>query len=273
MKTTIILNSHSLSDFQQCEYRYLCTTLISLEPVVSKKSFDEGTFIHRWLRLYYYHKMRKSFNCDSLLRRKVLINPQLWQQVAFKNGIPGARAFELFRVLSSYSHNYKNETWKTKGTEVGFSKVLYEDENYLFIYEGKIDWIGIADGFEAIVDHKTRSGKYSIYEYNNQCIGYLWATGAKKFIYNFLTMTNVPSFERAPFQFTDEQIEEWKHDTIKWYFKVAKALESKEYLKSRQCSGKYGVCEFHSICETPRIEQQLFVIKSQFKQRPVHRSW
>jgi len=273
-KIVITLNSHALSDFQQCEHRYLCSSLISLEPLVSKKAFDEGTLIHRWLRLFYYHKMRKFQGHVSVLRMKALVNASLWQSVAFKNGkIPGVRAFELFRALSKYSHEYKNENWKTIGTEVGFSIVLYEDDNYIFVYEGKIDWLGYSGAEKLVVDHKSRSGKYQIYEFNNQCIGYLLATGATKFVYNFITLTNIPTFERVAHSFTEAQIEDWKKDTIQWYFRVARSLESKQYLKSRQCSGKYGVCEFHSICETPKLEQQLFIVKSQFKVGNPHRSW
>ena len=269
MKQTIVLNSHSLGNFQQCEQRHLLADLVSLEPLVSKKSFDEGSFIHTWLRLFYYNRKK-----PSVARKKVLVNAMLWQSVAMKRWkIPANRAFELYRVLVSYSHEYKNENWKTIGVEVGFSKILYEDENYLFIYEGRLDWMGWAGADKLVVDHKSRNGKYTIYEFNNQTRGYLWATGATKFVYNFLTLTNVPSFSRETFSFTEDQIEAWKQDTIEWYFRVARAIESQKYLKSWNCSGKYGVCEFHNICECTKIEQQLFIIKSQFQQKPIRRSW
>lgn len=268
-KLTIVSNSHSLSDFQQCEQRHLLGNLISLEPLVSKKSFDEGSFIHLWLKVFYSHRMKPKES-----KKRVLINAILWQSVGAKRfNISGPRSWELYRVLVAYSKEYKTENWKCKGVEVGFSKVIYEDDKYLFIYEGKVDWIGSALQEQLVVDHKSRNGKYQMYEFNNQCRGYLWATGATKFVYNYLTLTNIPSFSRETFQFTFDQIEAWKSDTIEWYFRMARALEEKKYLKSWNCTSKYGVCEFHSICEATKIEQQMFIIRSTFKQTQVHRSW
>ena len=268
-KQTLILNSHSLSNFQQCEARHLFADKICLEPLISKKVFDEGTMIHAWLRIYYYNK--KKF---SISRNKCLANPIMWINGAKKHwGIEPNRAFELYRILISYQSNYKNETWQTIGTEVGFSKILYEDDQYLFIYEGKMDWLGYSGTDKIVVDHKSRNGKYQIYEFNNQCRGYLWATGANKFVYNMITMTNIPSFERIAYSFSDSQIETWKNDTIEWYKRVAQANANKNFVRSWNCSSKYGVCEFHSLCENPEPERQLFTIKSTFKIGKIHRSW
>lgn len=275
MKFTLSLNSHQLSDFQRCECNYMYSHLLQLEPLADKPAFKKGSLIGRWLNLYYYNVSRQKLSV-----KRVLANPLLWtRRFSVALNISESEAFYLYRVLTQYAQYYKGETWIPRGVEVGFSKVLFEDSDNLFIYEGRVDLMvdltqrPLGQPPDQIVDHKTQSQNYSIYEFNNQVIGYLWATGAHTFVYNYLTLTKEPKFHRAAYEFRPDQIEDWRLRTVKWFHRLRECLEKKEFLESLQCETKFGRCNFSTICEQPREAVKLHVIHSNYKIKKPYRSW
>jgi len=269
MKYTLALNSHQLSNFQLCETKYLYSELIRIQPIEMGLGIRKGNILGRWLNLYYYNKIkpRTSFG-------RVLYNPMLWIELIKKELNWGPQdAFKLYAVLTRYGTEYKNESWHPVAIEKGFSKILYEDAENLFVYEGRIDLLVENEGKLLVVDHKSQKMNYSIYEFNNQAIGYLWGCDAAEFVYNYLTLTKDPKFHRAVHPFNSGQIEAWKQNTIKWFFRVKEVLQKREFLPSLNCSTKFGVCDFHRICEQPNELVKLHIIRSNFKKKIYKGSW
>lgn len=182
-------------------------------------------------------------------------------------------AFTLYRTLIAYDSQYRNDGWTPLAVEKGFSKVIYEDDENLFVYEGRPDLIALdPSGKRLAVDHKTRGASNNIYEHNNQVLGYLWAGQATTFVYNYLTLTKVPKFDRAPFEFKTSQIESWVENTIQWYWQIKRDIQSETFLKSLNCQGKFGICDFARVCEQPKENVKLHILQSNFKKRN-YRSW
>jgi len=268
-KFVLTLNSHSLADYQQCPTRYLFTNHLKIQPAETKPAFVRGDLVTRWLAIYYQNKIKHKES-----RKELLLSPLFWTgRIQKAMRVSTNDAFSLYRVLVSYATNYQNDGWEPLAVEKGFSKILYEDDENLFVYEGRPDLIAKdSTGETMVIDHKTRSMKYQIYEFNNQVLGYLWAGEATVFLYNYLTLTNSPGFERAPFRFSQDQIEDWRENAIDAYFNIKRDIERQKFPKSYQCSSKFGVCEFHRICEQPSSNVKLHVIRSNFKPRN-YRSW
>jgi hypothetical protein len=204
----------------------------------------------------------------------MLANPMYWTaKIQAEMGWSQNDSFTLFRTLVAYNSQYANDGWIPLAVEKGFSKVLYEDDENLFVYEGRPDLIALdGTGKRLAVDHKTRGTSHNIYEHNNQVFGYLWAGQATTFVYNYLTLTKVPKFDRAPFEFTAAQIESWVANTIGWYRQMKRDIQSQDFLKSFNCQGKYGVCDFALVCEQPKENVKLHILQSNFKKRN-YRSW
>ena len=243
--------------------------LLHLEPTKKKAAFTKGSILGRWLNLYYYNKIKPKHSIP-----KVLYNPLIWTELlSTELNITKVEAFNFYKVLISYSEFYKHESWKPVAIEQGFSKILYEDEDNLFVYEGRIDLVVETDKGYTIVDHKTQAMTYSIYEFNNQCLGYLWGTNAIEFLYNYLVLTKTPQFHRAPHLFNQNQIDSWKEETIQWYFRIKQAMQSQTFLKNLTCESKFGKCDFTPLCEQPNEKVKLFLIQSNFQKRKQYRSW
>ena len=149
----------------------------------------------------------------------------------------------------------------------------YEDDENLFVWEGRPDLVALLDAGLIVCDHKTQGQTKSIYQFNNQSRGYCWAVDTTKFAYNYIVFTKYPSFRREVHLFSQAQLEDWKSTTIEWFFRIKAAKLAGKFLQSWNCSTIYGPCEFHRICEQPKSEIKAFTIKSQFKPCQVYRSW
>jgi hypothetical protein len=266
---TLSLNSHALSSFQECENKYLFRDIIGLDTLSGKAAIRRGTVASKFLALYYYNRMkpRKNF-------QRVLANPLLWVKRIAKDMECSERdAFSLYASFIQYGNQYKFESWNPIAVEKGFSKILYEDSENLFVYEGRPDLIVTDTPGLIVVDHKTQSRKYSIYGHNNQAKGYLWATGGTQFVYNYINYIKVTEFRREAHLFTQSQIDDWVSCTTDWFFRIKHSITNMKFVPSWNCNSLYGVCPFHLICEQPKPGVREFVIKSQYKIRKSYRSW
>src|SRR3990172_878807 len=182
-KFTLSLNSHALSAYQECENKYLFTHLVGIESLGAKFAMDRGTIFAKFLEILYYNRIKPR---PSFLR--TLNNPLVWtKHISEKCGVPNKDAFDIYRVMVQYTQFWKGEDWEPIAVEKGFSKILYEDDENLFVWEGRPDLIAKVGEKIIVCDHKTQGQTKSIYQFNNQSRGYLWGIGAHEFVYNYIT--------------------------------------------------------------------------------------
>lgn len=223
----------------------------------------------RYFNLYYYNKLR-----PKAMFNKVLNNAIFWtQKIAAETGLAMDKSYDLASAFMGYRIKYKNDTLIPLAVEKGFTKLLYEDDMNRFSYEGSIDLTALNPKKMTIIDHKSESANRPIYEHNNQAIGYLYATGATEFMYNYVTLTKVPEYHRRVHVFTEAQIAQWVSNTTEWFFRAKSAILQRRFLPSLQCVGIYGVCPFHRICEQPKDNIKQIVIATNYKRRKPYRSW
>ena len=264
---TLVLNSHALTDFQECETKYKYRDHMCIKVAGENKFFRKGSLVATILENYYKRKMRG---------KNVLIplNPFMLPKVAQKRlGYSPSDANEFARIMWKYHEEYENEQWIPVAVEKGFSKILWEDASNLFIYEGKPDLI-VRVGKDLVgVDHKTQSLQYSIWEFNNQALGYCWGIGLNYFVYNYIKFTKEDWFRRSTHQFSSAQLDAWHTETIDWFFRIKHAICYRTYLKNWTCQTKFGLCDYTSLCTQPSEAARTWNIKSTFKQTKRYRSW
>jgi hypothetical protein len=266
-KFTLTLNSHALSDFQNCEMQYALGDLISLQKTgPTKPAFLKGTEIAKILEIYYHRRMKRK----SL---KALGRIDLLYKRFTEKGIEPKDASLMIGALVEYFRQYASESWEIVAVEKGYSKILYEDEDNLFIYEGRPDLVVKVDGELVVVDHKTQGQHDNIFAFNNQARGYCWALGTQKFVYNYLVFKKAEQCRRNPHNFSPQQIEQWQEDTIQWFFRIKKATQDKKFLRSWQCTGKYGLCPFTDICTASNEAMRSWIISRDFEITPRRMSW
>lgn len=267
-KFCILLNSHSLHNFQLCEMKHLLGDIVNLAPEGEKQAFQRGTDVAKLLEVF-YHRRRKGRSLAP-----IVTNIHLWTKRFMRYSEPDM-ALRMTNTIMTYFREYGNETMEVVATEKAFSKVIYEDDKHLFIYEGRPDLVAkMMDGTIQVWDHKTQARKDNIYFFNNQSMGYCWGLDTLHFGYNYLVFTKENQVRREVVKFSQAQIDQWRNDTIEWYFRIANARQNRKFLRSWNCQGKYGVCEFAPICEAPTESLKLWVIKSQYGQAEKMRmSW
>lgn len=266
----VTADSHAISSFQECEAQYEFSQIHKIVTREERLGIDRGNVIAVMLEDYYRSKMEGKLDRDRVFE---IIQQRL---------DPSALTTEdkdliRFRFMRYYG-KYRDENLEIIAVEpqTAFSKVIYEDADHLFVYEGRPDIIFKSPGLGGLIyptDHKSRSQNRDIYFYNNQAMGYCWAARSNYFMYNYfgLQETGDPDkwFTRPTKMFTDEQIKEWKEDTIQWFFRIANTTR---FLKSRKCQNQYGLCQYHKLCETTTGFVKIDMMKRLFKPN-THVAW
>jgi len=274
-RKTLILNSHSLSYFQRCEQLYKYQCIDNYERIEPYYPFTKGAYVSRILEIWYKAKKLR-YSVTKLENLEFKLFKALHRFKGFKNG----DGLLISSRIQLYFEKYRHERFKKIiATESGFSKVLYEDKYVLFIYEGKPDLVvELPDNMGlAVIDHKTETMKSNIYHFNNQAMGYLWAVGCNTGLYNYIGLQKDAKdgdvLRREAFTFTSTQIEQWKQDTISWYYRILSSTTNNKYIRSWNCDSKYGHCQFTDVCEQPNERVKLIQINKTFKTGKGYKSW
>lgn len=273
-KFTLVLNSHSLSAFQNCEEQYKLSEITEIELDRPYYPFVKGALISKVMEIWYLAKQR-DYTVEELEKLEMF----LFKKVVRNKGLNEGDGLAIGSRLMQYFEKYRNENYKIITVEKGFSKVLYEDNHVLFVYEGRPDLVvdfGKKFGHGPI-DHKSESRRFDLYTFQNQFMGYCWAMDATLGLINYIGLQTDGKdgdvLRRETFNFTQPQLEQWKEDTIKWYHRIMRSIVSKSFTRSWNCEGKYSICQYHKICEQPKEHMKLYKIRDFYRHRDKHRSW
>jgi hypothetical protein len=259
MKKVLKLDSHLLSNYQNCPKQFYYNGIRRIELARPVEFFQRGTVMTECLEDMYNQKHGGIWQPANMV--------DIAEKRVDKSEMSDENKALVTRVFYQYCRYYAKEDWVPLATELPFSVVLYEDDEYIFIYEGRIDLLVFKSRYDRqiiVTDNKTYSRESEIYPFNNQAMGYCYVLRTNTFCYNYIgfTQTKKPddNFFRTQVKFSPQQIHDWKEDTIYWFHKI---VRDEDYRKSRQCEGKYGVCSFHELCENPFqvSRDQLITIK------------
>lgn len=275
-QTIIIVDSHQLSEFQRCPRLYSYAQVQQFGSTRLKDALVKGTGLHNMLYLFYKARIQK--HSVAYAMKKVL------SYMRFQRKMTIEHIQQVQPKILQYIAHYQNETWKPLAAEIGFSKVLYEDSQFKFIYEGKIDLLMEVQGIKAFVDHKSQSRHRNLPQDSNQFLGYAWATGFKLGIINFLnlapSLSPKDAFRREICNYSTALVDEWKEGAIETCIQMARAREANGYKKQRQgCLGVYGLCDFEAVCKqtsqliTIGMLQRDFVKKDKWEPWSLKGAW
>jgi len=273
------LNSHALSYFQNCEMRYKYSNVDLLVQREEYYPFKRGAGIARYLAIWYLAK-KKNYSAEKMKRLEWFLFKRMAASSAFINTkYSEDDRMDIAARVKAYFNKYRTENYPIIAVEEGFSKILFENKDVLFVYSGRPDLVVDFGKFGiGPIDHKTESRESNIAPFNNQFVGYCWALGANFGLVNYIGLQkdfkDDSVLRRKAFSFTNAQIAKWRNDTISWYNRIMKSIVSKNYTRSWNCEGKYGTCLYHNICISGSPKEELIKIKRDFKtSERVYRSW
>lgn len=172
--------------------------------------------------------------------------------------------------------------------EVGFSHKLYEDDNRLYILEGRIDLIGqIANNCpDGWADHKFQMRQRDLYLKSIQFRNYALVTQKSIGVVNYIRFAKKVekdvTFKRAIISFSRMEMESWKNQLTRIFHQVEAQVESwnkqEDTIQTHNwssCSGKYGYpCDYTDLCENYMLPQLVQVnMDTKYKIRPEWRPW
>lgn len=281
-KIVISCDSQSLGAYQRCPESFNYGHIKNLESVTIKRAFERGSYISRSLEIWYKCRRRAEKGHATTFTKLTTVEKAIIGKTLETQFMDVEDSTLLARKFKQYFNYYRNEHWRVVGTEVGFSKVLYENDYVKFLYEGRPDLIvkpyPHPDNRMIPVDHKSEGRKAQLFPLRNQFIGYAWALGTNNLIVNYFglqeTLEPKDAFHRDMCSYSKDQIDQWVSDTTKWYFKILASIVNRRFDRSWQCEGKYGLCQYAPLCSQPNDFFRADQIKRNFQERQkVWRAW
>jgi hypothetical protein len=152
--------------------------------------------------------------------------------------------------------------------EVGFSNIIYEDNENQFILEGRIDLIAKWQQLEMVfVDHKFQAKTYYLYPKTVQFKNYALATGITTGVINYVRTADKfdagTTLYREILNFNQIELAAWQKRVVQIFFRVKRAMQSTNGKGEidrnwNACSGgrltydkaKPQFCWYTQLCET-----------------------
>lgn len=307
-KTILVLDSSQLATFLECPEKWQLT---NIECLTKSNTVDDamsaGTLMHKYLERYYQWKglgydalacqaYALQFNPDEkdeLDHHQYPLGAEIRAQLrqrfieycmVYANGdYEVATAAKYHITVDSESGLPKDSVLNVPLVEQGFSYELLNTPEYLFVLEGRIDFIGSLKGNRLWMDHKLQFRQRSLYKKRIQFRNYSLALGYNLGIVNYIRMHKTctkDTLAREPISFSTTENALWRAELTEIYVDVARQQKlgnplTSNLVKNRDaCEGKYGYpCQYVSICEEYNEQTQIAIKNQNFVKRVKWSPW
>lgn len=263
-KKRVFSVSPSSLDTMACEYKYNLSHLQRLVPLQMEEALDFGGLVHYMLHPFYFAKIKPEYvkphhlahSFAPMLNLKfndvVQACVEIGRQKSFTTDLDPEDRNKAIELFLAYVNRSLNDPWHTIEVEQPFSKIMYEDNDLIILFEGKVDLIvDIMNEGARVVDNKTGARDRHIPETNNQIIGTCWAFGINTFIINKLLTVKDNPFRRETYYAIPEQKDEWLRDTIHNVKRIIHYIDMDYFPMQRSQCGSFGSCRYLRACKAP----------------------
>jgi hypothetical protein len=278
---TLLMDNSGLEQWTTCPRRGYYTNVRRLELAngVSPLRFGEAIHLALQCRFSLLHNKRIT---PIVEKRQMVVLEEYWKQ--WSTPIGDHRTLGLAcKVIRDYNVAWPGEDDNlprlfSDGIEIPFAVPLGQLKNGIkVIWKGKIDLVGhenTAGRDFLIVDHKTTSvgGEYALVEYptSSQFNGYCYAisqakeTACNKVMVDLIVARKPAKkagkgneFIRRVFTYDDEQIEEWRLNTLQIIEGIIANQRVNFFpMHTKACVGRFGVCPFFSVCTQSPLSRE-----------------
>jgi hypothetical protein len=280
-----------LNTFQSCARKTKYSFIDNIRPVEKEESLERGDLIHKMLEVYYSLQL-KNFDFDTEVWKEIIssglalkdhqtsvpnltshqdivsFSVQVGRYFSTKMDLPSEEIDESIYQFKEYCNYYQHDSWSPLAVEEVGSKILFENEDYKFIYNFKVDLVAEKGNIIAPFDHKTSKRRVEPTSLSNQFIGYCYGLGMNNIVVNKIgfqkTLSPAQRFNRYILTIDDERINEWINNTTYWCTQLIAARESGTWPMNLTSCDKYSGCIYSSLCETDP-DSRLYKIERDFK--------
>lgn len=257
-----------LSTFKACPAKSHMRFNLNKTTPLKPRPLDRGTIIHLGYEDY-WKTLKKGLPWEAAVQSG-LLGIRVGLTESDLSGEDGNRCLEVFEEVA---HRWKIEDLSFEIVEVEqvFSFVLYEDENFRFVMMGKIDLIVNDHRYTNLpIDHKSYERDFPLSRLKDQFICYAYVTQSNYLYVNrvgFQTSIKPEiKHKRVPLSYDHIFFEQWKKDTIRWFFMYYDcAVENYWPLNDTSCEKFNRQCEYIGICETTGEENKAHKLNVDFK--------
>lgn len=303
-KKVITLDSSQLTTFNECPtmWNYGSVNRLVPKPIENNFPKDEekmdskaaGSYGHKVLE-FYYDGIKNGVEQYTAFNDAIDIFHKDWDQTEEElsklhdvvTTLGGDNIAIINKRLQEYTWFYTKD-FNPEALEVGFSKVIYEDAERVYILEGRIDFLGTScdGGTPLFMDHKLQFKRSSLYTGSIQFRNYALATELEFGIVNYIRMAKNPdrnTFVRAPISYSKLQMDAWRRELLGSFRLVEQyqdfltlgiADEEGKYKRRSSCPGRFNYpCPYITLCDEPIAELVQIKIKQSFEVKEEWRPW
>jgi hypothetical protein len=273
-----------LNTFQSCERKAQYSFIDNLRPPEKAEALERGDLVHKMMEIYYSLQL-KNFDFETEVWHEIIASgikapvDRRFQSIrdfsisvgryfSTKMTLPTEEVEESIFHFKEYCNYYEHDSWNALAVEEVGSKVLFENEEFKFIYNFKIDLVAEQGRVIAPFDHKTSKRRQEPSSLSNQFIGYCYGLSLNNIVINTIgfqkTLSPQQRFNRYILTIDDARIKEWTENTINWCARILEAQESDSWTMNLTSCDKYSGCIYSSLCETDP-ESRLYKIERDFK--------
>lgn len=285
-KQIIVIDASQLNTLQSCDEQLRLQYILNLRPLQKAEALEKGDLVHTILEAYYRAlrlRRLKMHGFEQYTRAQIVDKScQVGAVLAPSLQLDMATAFNVISNVRDYFNFYSSDGWEPLFIEMGFSKIIFEDEDFIFVYEGKVDLVTeVAGGNQpdCIVDHKSASRSKTPHPLNNQFLGYCWALEKRNVVKNEIGFQSSygpkDRFKRFLMSYNEAIIEEWRENTIGWIQRFILSHHTGKYLRNFTSCDKWSGCQFSELCycapDARQWKMDTRYVKGE-KWSPVHRA-
>jgi hypothetical protein len=255
-KDIIVVDSQRLNMIQNCAYKYDLTFNRDLVPLEKAEPLERGSLIHAMMQTYYRMRMHRSrWTRNKHGKQEIYkVCVRVAEHFAHELSLSIEEVDLTIRIFKEYIDFYWDEPHETLAVEQVGTKVMHEDEDFILVYETKIDWIFRLHGHVMPCDHKHSKRRGTVAQLSNQFLGYCWMLDVRNIMVNKIgfqsTLTPKEKFERPVLSYPKSVIDAWVQNTIWWAKMIRFHSKNNTWPQNLTSCDKYSGCIFQEVCIT-----------------------
>jgi len=268
-KRILPIDSQILDAVQKCGFFTYLNFIKNWRPNETPAPIERGDLGHTILERY-YRLIQKGTSWDDAVKFATEVGREHYQTL----NLDLQTAEWVVRSFHEYAQFYKHDGIKPLEVEESFSFVIYEDDDLIVVYEGKIDlFCEMPSIGKVIMDHKWRAMKADYSPLDNQLIGYAVRTGLNLVYVNEVGLQKSyepeKKFRRVPLYIGAGVKEQWIKNTVQWAKILDYQIQNNIWPQSHLKVAPLGItqcikCKYHSICNSENPEIQAMKIQNEF---------
>ncbi len=254
-KRILAIDSQILSAIQSCGYKAFLQFMKNYRPNAVPEPLERGDLGHHILEHFYLYLAEHSVDAFDIAKEFAVEKGREHYQ---KMNISIEECEWTISTFYQYADFWHYDGLEVIGVEDSFTMKLYEDDELILLYQGKIDLICKMPRIEITsFDHKWRKVKAEYIPLDNQMTGYaVYLNAPVNYINEVGLQTSKEpkdKFRRVPLNFGEGVKRRWIDNTIYWGKQLDWYIQNNTWPRQHTLVPPQGIsqcrwCSFNTIC-------------------------